>query len=331
VQSFPDRATVIGAFLEGARRVLRAPAVTIGVAAATVLLAFPLSVAMRGVFSGSLDAGGIAARATWDWNAEWTAHFGAQGHDLARTFTHEIFGFGGTVATVGALLDGPGLNHAIASTVAAYLALWMFLSGGILDRLARARPIRTAAFFAACGVYFVRFFRLALLLAPVYWALFVWLHPFVFHTLSGRVSPAWSYTIFLAALAAVNLVSDYARVRMVVEDRHSAIGGVGAALRFIRRRPFRTFGLYMLSALAAAVVIRFWFSAAPGAGDSATWAFLVTQLYLLFRIWARLMWMAAEVVFFQGELAHATYTAAPLPVWPESPAAEALANLTRHR
>ena len=38
--------------------------------------------------------------------------------------------------------------------------------------------------------------------------------------------------------------------------------------------------------------------------------------------------MAAEVVFFQGELAHATYTAAPLPTWPDSPAAEALENLT---
>jgi hypothetical protein len=34
-------------------------------------------------------------------------------------------------------------------------------------------------------------------------------------------------------------------------------------------------------------------------------------------------------VFFQGELAHAQYTAAPDPVWPDSPAAEALDNLRR--
>jgi len=41
--------------------------------------------------------------------------------------------------------------------------------------------------------------------------------------------------------------------------------------------------------------------------------------------------MAGEVVFFQGELAHATYTAAPLQMWPDSPAAEAIENLVRQR
>ena len=41
-------------------------------------------------------------------------------------------------------------------------------------------------------------------------------------------------------------------------------------------------------------------------------AFLMTQVYLLVRVWAKLAWIAGEVVFFQGELAHATYTAAPL-------------------
>jgi hypothetical protein len=39
--------------------------------------------------------------------------------------------------------------------------------------------------------------------------------------------------------------------------------------------------------------------------------------------------MASEVVFFQGELAHAGYTAAPLPTWPDSPAVEAIENLVK--
>ena len=38
---------------------------------------------------------------------------------------------------------------------------------------------------------------------------------------------------------------------------------------------------------------------------------------------------ASEVVFFQGELAHASYTAAAPLIWPDSPAAEALENLTK--
>jgi hypothetical protein len=67
---------------------------------------------------------------------------------------------------------------------------------------------------------------------------------------------------------------------------------------------------------------------APAAGAPVWIAFLIGQIYLLVRIWARLAFLASEVAFFQGELAHAGYTAAPLPRWPESAAAEAIRNLT---
>jgi len=38
-----------------------------------------------------------------------------------------------------------------------------------------------------------------------------------------------------------------------------------------------------------------------------------------------------DAPFFQGELAHAQYTATPEPVWPDSPAAEAIDNLIKSR
>jgi hypothetical protein len=47
----------------------------------------------------------------------------------------------------------------------------------------------------------------------------------------------------------------------------------------------------------------------------------------LARLWAKLAFMASEIAFFQGELAHAGYVAAPLPVWPDSPAVEALGRI----
>jgi hypothetical protein len=39
--------------------------------------------------------------------------------------------------------------------------------------------------------------------------------------------------------------------------------------------------------------------------------------------------MASEVVFFQGELAHAQYAALPEVVWPDSPSVEGLRRLGR--
>jgi hypothetical protein len=53
-------------------------------------------------------------------------------------------------------------------------------------------------------------------------------------------------------------------------------------------------------------------------------ALLASQLYLVFRLWARLAFLASEVVFFQGELAHAQYASQPELVWPDSPAVESL-------
>jgi hypothetical protein len=217
----------------------------------------------------------------------------------------------------------------------------MFLTGGILDRFARARPVRTSAFFAACGEYGVRFLRLSLIIGPLYWAVCAWLYPYLFGTVWGRwVSDLTTqrdaitvrvvlYVVLILVLAGIGLISAYTQVRTVVEDRRSMVGTVGAAVRFIRRRPLRILSLLFLNMFGVAAVARLWYSAAPSPGDSELYSFFVTLLFVVLFVLARMAWMAAEVVFFQGELAHATYTAAPLPTWPDSPAAEALENLTK--
>ena len=40
----------------------------------------------------------------------------------------------------------------------------------------------------------------------------------------------------------------------------------------------------------------------------------------------KLLFYASQTAYFQGALAHAAYTASPTVVWPESPAAESIAN-----
>jgi hypothetical protein len=314
-----------------------------GVLVATLLCALPAAIVMRSLVEANLGPSLEADRALGGWNAGWAVEFSQQTPGLGRTFTHEILGFGGTMAIANGFIEHLALNPAIAGAVAAYIAVWMFLSGGILDRLARGRPVRTSVFFSACGVYFFRFVRLGLVIGPAYWALFRWLHPYLFRTVYDRFTRDMTdersaialrsglYALFLGALMVVSLVADYAKVRAVVEDRRSMIGALGASLRFIRRRPLRTTGLYLLNAAALLLIVRVWYDAAPAAGASVWWALLVTQIYLLFRLWAKLAFMASEVVFFQGELAHAGYTAAPVPIWPESAASEAIGNLTRLR
>ena len=136
---------------------------------------------------------------------------------------------------------------------------------------------------------------------------------------------------FLLSLLLVNIVVDFARVRAVVEDRRSMIGAIAASLRFLRRRPLRAAGLSLLNALTVLVIIRLWYSLAPDGATPGWAALLLSQLYLLMRLWARLAFVSSAIAFFQGELAHAGYVAAPVPVWPDSAAVEAIDNLTRQR
>jgi hypothetical protein len=335
------KASVIGAFLEGWRRVLRAPVLALGLLAATFATALPLGLTLQHELAAQLGGSLEAERSAYAWNEVWASEFRNQGSSLASTFTHEILGFGGTLAATSALLDAEPLNPTIAAFVAAYVALWVFASGGILDRLARGRPVRTFGFFMACGGFFFRLLRLAVVAGACYWLLFRGLHPWLFGPLYDRwIADLASerqvvlvriglYLLFGLLLLTVNLVVDFAKVRAVVEDRRSTLGAIAAALRFVRRRPLRVLWLYVLNLLAAAVVWRLWLQTAPGAGASTWMALLAGQLYILGRLWAKLAFMASEVVFFQGELAHARYTAAPEPVWPDAAGVEAIRNLRR--
>lgn len=276
---------MFAAFLDGWRRVFRAPAASAAIILAIFLLAIPLDVASSEFAPPQL------------------------GNRLEAEAVASFLDTGAIYPIAPSFLGADGI----------YFLLWMFLSGGILDRFARARPVRTAAFFAACGVYFVRFLRLGAVVAAAYWVIFGWLAPYA--------GPSGD-TALVAVLALITLVTDFAKVRAVVEDRHSMLGAIGAAMRFMRRRPIQTVGLYVLNVLAAVLVFFFWhLHLAPAAEGSFWMAFLVAHVYLAFRVLTRLALMASEVAFFQSQLAHAEYTAAPEVVWPDSPAVEAIRNL----
>ncbi len=133
--------------------------------------------------------------------------------------------------------------------------------------------------------------------------------------------------MFGTALVAFNLWMDYAKVRAVVEDRRSMIGALLSAARFIRRHPGDTIALYVADGALFLVVLAVYATFAPDAGKAgwSMWLGLaISEVYLLARLWVKLVFYASEVSLFQSKLAHAGYVAAPVPVWPESPSAEAI-------
>jgi hypothetical protein len=267
------------------------------------------------------------------------------GLHLSWLFANEPYAFGGIADFVARLVQAitAPATQLVASwdehapgTIAGQFVLWMFLAGGTLDRLARARRLGADGFFAASGVFCLRFLRLGAMLGGADWIFWRGILPLA-HEAIFAVSPGAATSAGLALtilwLTAIALVGDFAEVRAVVEDRRSAVGALSGAWRFVRRRPARVVALYLLNltpAIGLSWVVR---RLTPVASDVAP-AVLAVWLWIgvIVHVVVRLGFMATTIAFFQGELAHAGYTAAPAPTWPDSPAVEAIANLAdRHR
>lgn len=314
-----------------------APALIAGMFVLTLAVAAPLAIVLRGAIEAHLGRSLMADAAVEGVNYDWWQEFAAQAGGVGATFSPAIIGFAATLDNISSVMDAQREAVPVAVVLAAYLLIWTFLSGGILDRYARQRPTRAYGFFAAAGVYFWRFLRLALMAGVAYWFLFSYVHPWLFDDAYTRMTRdltaerrvflwrAAFYMLFGAALIAVNITFDYAKIRIVVEDRRSTVGALRAALGFIARHPAQTFGLYGLNGLVFVVVVATWAVLAPGAGGAGwpMWAGLAAaQIYLLARLLVKLQFMASQTANFQRSLAHAAYTARPAIEWPESPAAE---------
>ena len=338
--------TMLVAFADGWGRVLRAPAILLGVFVITLLVALPagrtLEASIAGGLASSLDADQMAANV----NGEWWVRFGQDAEGLASTFTPSVIGFAAVLDNLSRFIDNGELPVPIVGIVATALFVWLFLIGGILDRYARRRPLRAQAFFGACGVFFFRFLRLAAVAAIGYLVLFGLIHGWLFDHFyrwairdltverTAFVLRVALYAVFLGLTVFWNVVMDYAKIRAVVEDRRSMLGAFLAGWRFVVSHPLKTGGLYLINGITFFVVLGLYALVSPGAAGSG-WTvlagFAAGQLYLLARLAVKLAFYASQTALFQRSLAHAGYAAAPELLWPESPAAEEIINAAKPR
>jgi hypothetical protein len=325
---------------DGLRRVRRAPAILFGIWAVTSLVALGPAAALHRAILNDLGSSMAAASAAAGVNSTWWGEFIARRPAFAETFQPYIIGFASVLANLSMFVSAAPPGPMFAATGLTYALIWVFLLGGILDRYARQRRLGAHGFFAASGVFFFRFLRLAAVAAVAWTFLFGVLHGWLFDSLYGwvtrdvtveRTAFAWYAAltvVFVLVAAAVMAVFDYAKVRAVVEDRRSMLGALAAAVRFVRRHAAAAAGVFVLNALLFGVALAAFALLARGAagGDGLTVAIglVIAEAYVLARVYVKLSFYASAVALFQDRLAHAQYTAAPLAVWPESPVIETI-------
>ena len=308
--------TAWNAWRDGVRRVNGAPAVLAALWLVAALLAWPVAMSSRIDGSMGFETSGVPLE------------FGGRLHyELRQQTIERSVEFGGGIAQIaaepGAFIDYESRWMVALTASYPFLALWMLISGGVIDRYARDRPTGAHGVCAVSGAFFFRFVRLGVLMATVYALMF-------------RLVGQWP-GVLAAALASCNLVFDYTQMRAVVEDRRSMLGALGAAISFIRRNWFGVLALYVLDYAMFGAVVAVYVALGPGSGfrfgpdRSIAWTIalwiVINQLYVIGRLWVRLVFWASATALFQGRLAHAGYVARPLPTWPDSASAEAIKRM----
>lgn len=264
------------------RRSFGLPALLLAVnLAAAAVLAVPLASEIE----ESLAQTESAHRMLYGFDFPWWSHWNDTHAGPATRFGPEIFGVGFAFKNLELLLrgfvplglfaappapdDAPLVDRVTLALGGIYLLVQVFLAGGVLSVLRGTQGAWTArGLLHGSGFYFGRFFRTTLialgLMALVFLAnvpLTRWAEHQAREAVSERTAMAWllgRHALLLAALLFVHLVSSYAKVITVLEERSSAVLAFFSALVFCVRHFLRTAGQLAVVALFGLLLLGLW-------------------------------------------------------------------------
>jgi hypothetical protein len=218
-----------------------------------------------------------------------------------------------------ALEYGSALPALLAALVAAglvYLLLHIFLNGGIVGRLLdREGRAGLAEFAADGGRYFGRYLRLFLLGLVFYFltlGLFMDLVGALFEPLSKSAVTEWPPLILsnlhlliaLLLLSIVHMVLDYSRIAVAADGDRSVLRALRHALGFLRKRFFRAWAVYLLIVVLTLAGTVLFYALFGRLGDPSTGRVAAglawMQIYIVFRIWIRTLFVAAQAEFYKA-------------------------------
>ena len=197
---------------------------------------------------------------------------------------------------------------------AAYLLATTFFAGGILEvYAAEDRRFTMRKFWAGCGAYFGRFFRLLVISLIFYGVAFV-----IYGLLVWRISAAESkatverpgvletyaaVVVLLLLLAVVGMIFDYAKIGTVTSERRKMWRETFKATRFAFRHFARAFTLYLIIGLVGLTlfILLVWLRGLVHQASMAAvlLAFVLGQLAVASRLWTRLTCYAAELDLYR--------------------------------
>lgn len=197
-----------------------------------------------------------------------------------------------------------------------YIVLTLLTAGGILTVFSSSERRFTApVFFKGCGTYFWRFFRL-FLVALIFYGILVLALNGILTSLVNKLTKSWtqeryvmlaSWTRLLVVafvFLLVNMIFDYAKVRLVIEESRSAVMATFRSIKFVWSHFGKTFALFLLCMALGLIIIAIYNpleQVLPQ--DTRRWivaVFVLQQLFIIARIYVRLTFCSSEILLYES-------------------------------
>jgi hypothetical protein len=308
-----SRNAAVAAWRSGMRRVNRAPLLLLGAWALTLVVSLPLALGLRSTLAQDLGES-LASESTEDSRVEWLLQVQRHTSGLAATFRPDLLGFSAVLDNLNSWFESESRPRSIVIAAAAYLLAWVCMAGGVINRYASEHTATVHGFWHASMLFLVPVIKLEAMAAAAYAVAFTVLRPWLFDLLypavaqgSAAESTAFAVRVafagvFTLAVAAVNIVSDYAKISTVVERRPGATGALLSSFRFLRTHVVSAALVYGANAALFGLIIVGYALMSPALERTGTWLWLGTalgQLYILGRVWVKLTIWASETRLFQ--------------------------------
>lgn len=209
-----------------------------------------------------------------------------------------------TAIQVAAIALVMGISYLLANTL---------FAGGILGVLASGGQFTMQKFWACCGEFFWRFFRLMIISLFFYAGVGL-----IFYLASRPIGRAaaeatayqsivykrWAIILLLVFLFTfVNMIFDYARIIAVVRDSRSMVRETLSAIWFSIRYFFSAYFLYLMLAVVG-IGLFVGLATLRALIDQSSWpailaAFLLGQIAIVSRVWTRVAFIAAALELYQ--------------------------------
>ena len=303
-------------FYAGLRLVLKTPSLVAWVYLTSLVVAFPLALAMKDLLQGSFEGSLVEDNLRQGFDPAWSEEFAATSTGLGKTFGPSVVGILPMLGNLERLLDGTlhQVDRTVLGAGIVMLLVWSLLLGGILSRFAPGgERASRSGFLAQGGLFFWRFLRLSLISILLYWGIFrgignplhQWIETITRDTTVERtvlIYTVLAYALVGSLFLVTQLLLDYAKICLVVEERRSVLLALFRSLGFVKDHRRTVLSLYLLLTAAALLWLLAYAWLAPGPNQS-TWttillAFSLGQIYLVGRWILKLWFLASQTHLF---------------------------------